>query len=133
MKKQVAGNKNHSNYDGNYTGETHCGFDIPPNKYCEENYLKLNFKSDNIQEYSGFEISYTCVDSATPPPPVCGGDVSGPSGTIQSPGWPETYPIGEYYCGWFVDCGDNGGKAEYTVTWGGLTTSGSWGEEAGCR
>ena len=124
----------YSNYGGNYTGETYCGSDLPPNKYCEEDYLKLKFTSDYDTRYSGFELSYTCVDLATPPPPpVCGGDVLGPSGTIQSPEWPETYPIGDYSCDWYIDCGDDAGQPKYTVTWGDLTVSGSWGEDAGCR
>ena len=90
--------------------------------------------NNSMNGWDDYCIVCQCLDpSENPPPPVCGGIVSESSGTIQSPGWPENYPAGDFFCNWSIVC--DGGKANYEVNWGDLTVEGSWGEnvDANCR
>ena len=61
----------------------------------------------------------------------CGGEVSGLSGTLQSPNWPEMYPANTS-CLWNINCED-GGKPNISVYWGDLVNNVVWSENAGCR
>ena len=103
----------YSKYNGSYAPETYCGYDLPPNKYCEENYLKLKFYADhyNYDSFSGFELSYTCVgnvpnitNTTTTPPVSCEPSYYyGPSGMISSPNYPENYPSNAD-CYYYIYC-----------------------------
>ena len=56
-------------------------------------------------------------------PPICGGEVFGPSGTIHSPLWPNMYPPNTT-CHWNIMCPEvvaQGGKILVSVTWSGPT------------
>ena len=71
--------------------------------------ILLSFTSDNSVTDQGFEISYTCNDMLTTstttitPPIDCGGQLSGESGQIKSPGWPNSYP-NYASCLWEINC-----------------------------
>ena len=65
-------------------------------------------------------------------PPNCGGEVYGPSGTLQSPNWPDKYPSNTY-CLWNINCED-GGSPSLSVHWGDLVNNYTWDDSnAGCR
>ena len=65
-------------------------------------------------------------------PPNCGGEVYGPSGTLQSPNWPDKYPSNTY-CLWNINC-DDGGSPNLSVHWGDLVNNYIWDDwNAGCR
>ena len=69
----------------------------------------------------------------TPPPTECGGIISGLSGTIQSPGFPEFFPP-DSSCEWIIDCLENRidskdlyyGQAKFSVVWDSLTMNIDW-------
>ena len=61
----------------------------------------------------------------------CGGEVSGPSGILQSPNWPEMYPANTS-CHWTIDCEDEE-KPNLLVNWGDLVNNVTWDENAEFR
>ena len=68
----------------------------------------------------------TTTTMITTTTPNCGGEVNGPSGTLQSPNWPDKYPSNAY-CRWSINCED-GGKPNITVHWGDLVNNVVWAE-----
>ena len=73
----------------------------------------------------------TTPTTMSPIPPNCGGEVFGPSGTLQSPNWPDKYPPNTY-CLWSINC-EEGGKPNVSVHWGNLVNNFVWDENSGCR
>ena len=73
----------------------------------------------------------TTATTMSPIPPSCGGEVFGPSGTLQSPNWPDKYPP-KTYCLWSINC-EEGGKPNVSVHWGNLVNNFVWDENSGCR
>ena len=82
------------------TTDPYCGSVAPPNYISDGYYVRVEFISDHNTTGSGFEIGYTCNDL---PPIECGGQLSGPSGLIHSPNWPNDYPLNAN-CSWGINC-----------------------------
>ena len=71
-----------------------------------------------LQDWDNFCEICECLE---PVLPICGGQVFGPSGTIQSPLYPEMYPPNTT-CRWNIMCPEvvaDGGKIPVSVTWSG--------------
>ena len=94
------------------TTEPYCGSTIPAKYTSEGYYVRVEFISDPAVTGSGFKISYTCngeivttlqTPAPTTTPLVCGGQLSGPTGKIQSPKYPNNYP-NNADCFWTIDC-----------------------------
>ena len=85
----------------------YCNRNRPQTYSSSGNYAKLKFTSDSSVTFAGFDISYTCNDRiSTTEKPIsgCGStELSGPSGTIKSPGWPNEYPNNSN-CLWKINC-----------------------------
>ena len=59
-------------------------------------------------------------------------ELSGPSGTITSPGWPGDYP-NDSECYWKINCGGHGIFPKVSVHWGDVHMPIHWSEDAKCR
>lgn len=46
---------------------------------------------------------------------MCGGLLTSPSGSFQTPGWPVSYPSEDFECEWIVDVPINGYAIEFTI------------------
>lgn len=72
-----------------------CGTSIPRNIISHGHVMFLRFKSDRSMSAKGFEIFY---DTGTT---GCGGSLTSPSGSIESPGYPQPYGH-EAECTWLI-------------------------------
>ena len=63
-------------------------------------YAAIVFISDSTETKPGFEISYQCKEMMMND---CGEQLSGPSGSFHSPGYPNNYPDNAE-CFWGIDC-----------------------------
>ncbi|KAM9307657.1 cubilin [Gastrophryne carolinensis] len=75
-------------YDGpndkaNLTG-TYCRNELPPSGTTNGTSLHVVFHSDTSGAHQGFQLMWNVNG--------CGGDLSGPSGSFNSPGYPMNYP-----------------------------------------
>ena len=64
----------------------------------------------------GFKCTFQSVDGPTTPPTQasqCGGTLTAASGSIQSPNWPQTYPV-NVDCTWTITLPDSSGRVEIT-------------------
>ena len=83
-------------------------------------------------------IQFNIVGAFAPPPtqpPTCPDatvQLSGPSGTITSPGWPGDYPS-DSECYWKINCGGHGKFPKVSVHWGDVHMPIHWSEDAKCR
>ncbi|XP_077300380.1 cubilin homolog [Arctopsyche grandis] len=66
----------------------YCGNTPPPSITSLTNMLTIKFVSDSSHSGHGFSLAYTQSDVRR----VCDGNYMTSSGTITSPGWPESYP-----------------------------------------
>ena len=80
----------------------HCGDAIQESYQSFEKTVIVSFLSDIMDNFPGFELDYECVEGVE----QCGGEVYGPSGSIQTPGYPNDYP-NNTWCIWNVICGEN--------------------------
>ncbi|XP_068094350.1 cubilin [Hyperolius riggenbachi] len=64
--------------------DTYCGESLPPGGTTNTSSLHVVFQSDALDVGQGFRLSWTVNG--------CGGDLSGPSGSFSSPGYPRNYP-----------------------------------------
>ncbi|XP_053714419.1 cubilin isoform X1 [Synchiropus splendidus] len=75
-------------YDGPNTQApligTYCGSSPPPARSTTSSYLTITFKTDGYGSMPGFQMMWYQNG--------CGGDLSGPSGSFNSPGYPNRYP-----------------------------------------
>uniref|UniRef100_A0A665V841 Cubilin n=1 Tax=Echeneis naucrates TaxID=173247 RepID=A0A665V841_ECHNA len=63
-----------------------CGQNKPPDQYSSHNSLYFWFRSDETVNDGGFAVVWEAQD------PVCGGQLTAPYGSINSPGYPGNYP-----------------------------------------
>ncbi|XP_044150585.1 LOW QUALITY PROTEIN: cubilin [Bufo gargarizans] len=63
---------------------TYCGEKLPPDGITNGTSLHVVFQSDGITGRRGFQLSWSING--------CGGELSGPNGTFNSPGYPMKYP-----------------------------------------
>uniref|UniRef100_A0A3B4F981 Cubilin n=1 Tax=Pundamilia nyererei TaxID=303518 RepID=A0A3B4F981_9CICH len=75
---------------------TFCGAEIPPRLQSTQRSMYIKFTTDSSVSNHGFEAAY---DSAIE---GCGDTLTGPSGTITSPGHPSSYPHGAN-CTWYIN------------------------------
>ena len=129
--------------------ETFCETTIPET-ITRSGPVEIRFTSLANNGHAGFELDYSCSGGATKPPTtiptteptlppittptdppfICGKNVSGPSGSIKSPGWPKSYPPNAQ-CRWNIIC-ENGATPKVDVIWGDMINTVQWGENAGC-
>ena len=76
-----------------------CGDTIPATYTSAWEYAAIVFISDPSETKPGFEISYQCKEMTE----FCGEQLSGPSGSFHSPGYPNNYPDNAK-CSWGLDC-----------------------------
>jgi len=135
--------------DNSDNSETFCGTSIP-DTLTRSGPVEITFSSNSNNGYAGFELDFSCGGAPPPttappptepptsapttpyPPPIfCGGDFFPPSGTIQSPGWPESYPP-NHLCIYNITCYD-GAAPKLNVMWGDVTNAIGWSPNtAGC-
>lgn len=85
-----------------------CGDEIPATYTSAWEYAAIVFTSDFSETKPGFEISYQCKEMTE----FCGEQLSGPSGSFHSPGYPNNYPDNAE-CFWGIDC-DKGETVKIT-------------------
>ncbi|KAM6900418.1 cubilin [Xenentodon cancila] len=73
----------------------YCGQNNPPELHSSHNSLYFWFRSDHSVSGGGFTVAWQSQD------PVCGGELTAPYGSINSPGYPGNYPPGRD-CYWMV-------------------------------
>ena len=76
-----------------------CGDMIPATYTSAWEYAAIVFISDSTETKPGFEISYQCKKMTE----SCGEQLSGPSGSFHSPGYPNNYPDNAE-CLWGIYC-----------------------------
>ncbi|XP_049633697.1 cubilin [Suncus etruscus] len=85
--------ENHSNcstdylelYDGSQKIGRYCGTDGPPSGGTTGSRLQVLFHTDGVGHHEkGFQMQWFING--------CGGELSGPTGSFSSPGYPDTYP-----------------------------------------
>ena len=86
-----------------------CGNEIPETYTSAWEYAAIVFTSDPAETKPGFEISYQCKAMTVDD---CGEQLSGPSGSFHSPGYPNNYPDNAE-CFWGIDC-DKGETVKIT-------------------
>ncbi|RMC04939.1 hypothetical protein DUI87_18115 [Hirundo rustica rustica] len=73
----------------------YCGTDVPSRVQSTRNNLYIKFRASSLTNL-GFRAQYWPLDT------VCGETLTGPSGTITSPGYPDVYPHG-INCTWIIN------------------------------
>ncbi|XP_060048215.1 cubilin [Erinaceus europaeus] len=86
--------RNGSNSNSPLLG-TYCGTLLPNPIFSQNHELYLRFKSDGAISSQGYEIIWTSSSSG------CGGTLYGDSGSVTSPGYPDTYP-NHTHCEWTI-------------------------------
>ncbi|NXY67496.1 CUBN protein, partial [Glareola pratincola] len=85
--------------DGNNTDspllEKYCGTAVPSRVQSTRNNLYIKFRASSLTNL-GFRAEYWPIDT------VCGETLTGPEGTITSPGHPDVYPHG-INCTWIIN------------------------------
>ncbi|NWR74432.1 CUBN protein, partial [Centropus unirufus] len=85
--------------DGNNTDspllEKYCGTAVPSRVQSTRNNLYIKFRASSLTNL-GFRAEYSPLDT------VCGETLTGPEGTITSPGHPDVYPHG-MNCTWIIN------------------------------
>ncbi|XP_040403063.1 cubilin [Cygnus olor] len=85
--------------DGNNTDssllEKYCGTAVPSRVQSTRNNLYIKFRASSLTNL-GFRAEYWPLDT------VCGASLTGPEGTITSPGHPDVYPHG-INCTWTIN------------------------------
>ncbi|KAG9353551.1 hypothetical protein JZ751_011669, partial [Albula glossodonta] len=75
--------------------------------HCYEPYLQNgNFTTSDTGYGVGTVVQFSCDPGHSLEQALCGGDLSGPSGVILSPNWPEWYGEGED-CSWRIHVGED--------------------------
>ena len=46
---------------------------------------------------------------------TCGGNLTGSSGSFQTPGWPNSYPQENFECEWIIDLPNSDARIEFTI------------------
>ncbi|PFX27229.1 Bone morphogenetic protein 1-like, partial [Stylophora pistillata] len=69
-----------------------CGRKVPPSIWSTGNRLWIKYQSYEVVGKQGFKANYKAV---------CGGDITFPQGTIQSPKYPQWYPSNKK-CTWRI-------------------------------
>nr|XP_014268202.2 cubilin [Maylandia zebra] len=72
---------------------TFCGYTPPPAGSTTSSALNIVFRTDSTVSTSGFQMMWYQNG--------CGGDLSGPSGSFSSPGYPNRYPDNRE-CIWYI-------------------------------
>uniref|UniRef100_A0A669E0J6 Cubilin n=1 Tax=Oreochromis niloticus TaxID=8128 RepID=A0A669E0J6_ORENI len=72
---------------------TFCGYTPPPAGSTTSSALNIVFRTDSSVSTSGFQMMWYQNG--------CGGDLSGPSGSFNSPGYPNRYPDNRE-CIWYI-------------------------------
>ncbi|XP_029134023.2 cubilin [Labrus bergylta] len=72
---------------------TYCGYNPPPANGTTSSALTVVFRSDSSVSLSGFQMMWSQNG--------CGGELSGPSGSFNSPGYPNRYPENRE-CIWYI-------------------------------
>ncbi|XP_075068011.1 cubilin [Mixophyes fleayi] len=72
---------------------TYCGVDVPPGGSTNGTSLHVVFHSDISGTRQGFQLMWNVNG--------CGGDLSGPNGSFNSPGYPMKYPNNKE-CIWYI-------------------------------
>ncbi|XP_075684851.1 cubilin [Rhinoderma darwinii] len=72
-----------------------CGSEVPPTIYSTQRSLYVHFLTDASSTNHGFSAEYQSLTE------VCGGTMTTPKGTINSPGYPSVYPHG-VHCMWVI-------------------------------
>ncbi|KAM9299702.1 embryonic protein UVS.2-like [Gastrophryne carolinensis] len=85
-------------YDGPSTSsplllDRSCGAGQLPSIISSQNFMLLQFVSDNMTEATGFKASYSTV--------TCGSVLTNPVGTFSTPNYPSLYPS-NMYCTWSI-------------------------------
>eukprot|EP00794_Sanderia_malayensis_P003627 gene3627-4141_t len=95
----------------------YCGNSLPTSIRSSSNRLWLRFYSDSFFTEKGFHLSYSKTKKPeeslpentsllpSPTPVSCGGQLSGDSGQIQTPGYPTRYP-NSVQCVWVIGSED---------------------------
>ncbi|CAL1576609.1 unnamed protein product [Knipowitschia caucasica] len=73
---------------------TYCGSSTPPSGTTTSAALTVIFRTDNALSRPGFQMVWTQIG--------CGGELHGPAGSFQSPGYPNKYPENRE-CLWFIN------------------------------
>ena len=95
-----------------FDGNDCCDNDIPGwDQYC--NICECKSNTTNNSTTPSTTPSTITPTSPTIPPLICGEDHYGPSGIIQSPGYPEHYPA-KARCNWNISCEDERSKVQIT-------------------
>jgi len=87
-----------------------------------------------LEAILGLAIAHCAFAPPPTQPPTCPDatvELSGPSGTITSPGWPGDYPS-DSECYWKINCGGHGKFPKVSVHWGDVHMPIHWSEDAKC-
>ncbi|XP_076828785.1 procollagen C-endopeptidase enhancer 2 [Brachyhypopomus gauderio] len=97
-------------HDGHVNGQRlgrFCGTRTPAALVSSGNKMHVVLVSDANTAGSGFLAAYAAVHPNERGRRYCGGRLEEPSGTLQSPNWPERdYPVG-VTCSWVIVANDN--------------------------
>ncbi|XP_041670250.1 cubilin [Cheilinus undulatus] len=72
---------------------TYCGYNPPPSNGTTSSALTMVFRTDSSVSMSGFQMMWYQYG--------CGGELSGPSGSFNSPDYPNRYPENRE-CIWYI-------------------------------
>ena len=113
-------------YDGHSTQDTlkgtFCHFTKPDTMTMSSNRSMAVFHAgpNHSSSRKGFRCTFTSVNPPTVPPTStsqCGGTLTAASGSLQTPNWPETYPV-DVTCVWNIQLPDTTKRVEITFAEG---------------
>ena len=113
-------------YDGHSTQDTlkgtFCHFTKPGTISMSSNRAMAVFHAgpNHSSSRKGFNCTFTSVNPPTVPPTStsqCGGTLTAASGSLQTPNWPETYPV-DVTCVWNIQLPDATKRVEITFAEG---------------